>query len=80
MSRSKIPAYKSGEDIRAGDDILYHGERGKVEFVDDSDDPNTGWYVEHYGSGCMILVPGFGRVFVSTPDEDEDLELLERRK
>jgi hypothetical protein len=43
-----------------------------------SDDPNTEWYVKQYGVGCMILVPSFGRVFVATPDEDEDLEFLER--
>ena len=39
MPRSKIPAYTSGEDIRPGDYILYHGERGKVEFVAMPDEP-----------------------------------------
>jgi hypothetical protein len=70
MPTSKIPAYTSGEDIRPGDDILYHGERGKVEFVAVPD--------EQYGSGCMLLVPSFGRVFVATPGQDEVLEFLER--
>ena len=78
MPRSKIPAYTSGEDIRPGDYILYHGERGKVEFVAIPDDPNTDWYLQQYGSGCMILVPSFGRVFVVTLDKDEDLEFPER--
>jgi hypothetical protein len=78
MTRSKIPTYTSGEDIRPGDDILYHGERGKVEFVAMSDDPNTDWYVKQYGGGCMIRVRSFGCVFVARPDEDEDLEFLER--
>jgi hypothetical protein len=78
MPRSKILAYRSGQDIRPGDSILYHGERGKVEFVAVPDDPNTVWYVQRYGSGCMILVPSFGRVFVTTPDEDEDLDFIER--
>jgi hypothetical protein len=78
MPRSKILAYRSGQNIRPGDSILYHGERGKVEFVAVPDDPSTAWYVEQYGSGCMILVRNFGRVFVSRPDNDEDLE-LERR-
>ena len=78
MPRFKIPAYTSGEDIRPGDDILYHGERGKVEFVTVSDNPNTDWYVKQYGGGCMIRVPSFGRVFVAAPYEDEDLEFLER--
>jgi hypothetical protein len=49
-----------------------------VEFVAVSHDPNTDWYAKHYGAGCMILVPSFGRVFVATPDEDEDLEFIER--
>jgi hypothetical protein len=78
MPTSKIPAYTSGEDIRPGDDILYHGERGKVEFVAVPDDPNTDWYLKQYGSGCMLLVPSFGRVFVATPGQDEVLEFLER--
>ena len=42
------------------------------------DDPKIDWYVEQYGCGCMILVPSFGRVLVAAPDEDEDLEFLER--
>jgi len=78
MPRSNIPTYTSGEDIRPGDDILYHGERGKVEFVAMSDDPNTDWYFKQYGGGCMIRVRSFGRVFVARPDQDEDLEFIER--
>ena len=61
MPRSKTLAYRSGHDIRPGDSILYHDEWGKVEFVAVPDDPNTVWYIEQYGSGCMILVPSFGR-------------------
>jgi hypothetical protein len=49
-----------------------------VEFVAAPDDPNTDWYVKQYGSGCMLLVPSFGRVFVASPGEDEELEFLER--
>ena len=78
MPRLKIPAYTSGEDIRPDDDILYHDERAKVEFVAVPEDPSTVWYVEQYGSGCMILVPSFGRVFLAAPVDDEDLEFLER--
>jgi hypothetical protein len=40
------------------------------------DDPDTKWYVEQYGNGCMILTPGFGRVFV--PQADADLQFLSR--
>lgn len=68
--------YSSGEEIQTGDHIVYHGEAGTVEFVAQLEDPETSWYVEQYGGGCMILAPSFGRVFVSKPDED--LELVSR--
>ena len=69
-------AYSSGEEIRPGDSILYHGEPGEIEFIAQPGDPETGWYVEQFGAGCMILARGFGRVFISEPDED--LELVAR--
>jgi hypothetical protein len=78
MPRLKIPTYASGEDIHPGDTILYHGDRGKVAFVAVPGDPKADWYVEQYGSGCMIVVPSFGRVFLAAPNADEDLEFLER--
>jgi hypothetical protein len=55
--------YLSGEEIQSGDRIRYHGEPGHVEFVAERGDPETGWYVEQCGSGCMILAQSFGRVF-----------------
>jgi hypothetical protein len=70
--------YLSGEEIQSGDRILYHGEPGQVEFVAKEGDPLTGWCVEQFGGGCMILTPSFGRVFVSKADEDEDLEFVAR--
>jgi len=63
-------AYTSGEEIRADDRILYHGEPAQVEFVAQAGDPETHWYVEQFEGGCMILAPSFGRVFVSKADED----------
>jgi len=66
MSRT----YVSGEEIQSGDRVVYHGEPGQVEFVAKPGDPETGWYVEQFGGGCMILAPSFGRVFVSKADED----------
>ncbi len=62
--------YTSGEEIRTGDRILYHGEASRVEFVAQRGNPETDWYVERFGGGCMILAPSFGRVFVSKPDGD----------
>jgi hypothetical protein len=70
--------YCSGEQIQAGDRILYRNEPGRVEFVVRSDDPEleNRWYVEQFGGGCMIVAQGFGSVFISEPDED--LEFLGR--
>jgi hypothetical protein len=68
--------YASGEKIERGDLILYHGEAGQVEFVATAGDPETGWYVEQFGGGCMILAPSFGRVFLS--ETEEDLEFVSR--
>jgi hypothetical protein len=70
--------YWSGEEVQAGDRILYGSEPGQIEFVAAAEDPDTAWYVEQYGGGCMILVAPFGSLFVSNPHEDEDLEFVSR--
>ncbi len=70
--------YRSGEEIQAGDGVLYHSEPGRIEFVAKADDPDTAWYVEQYGGGCLILAPSFSSVFVSDPHADEDLEFVSR--
>ena len=70
------PTYSSGEEIQSGDRVLYHGEPSQVEFVASRGDPETGWYVEQFGGGFMILAPSFGRVFVHKADED--LEFVAR--
>jgi hypothetical protein len=71
--------YRSGEEIQAGDSVLYDREPSRIEFVAKADDPDTAWYVDQYGGGCMILSPNFSRVFVSDPHEDEDLEFVSRQ-
>jgi hypothetical protein len=68
--------YSTGEEIRSGDRVVYHGESGQVEFVATCGNPETAWYVDQFGGGCMILAPSFGRVFVSKADED--LEFVTR--
>jgi hypothetical protein len=79
MSRNTLsPTYTSGEKIEPGDRVLYHGERGRVEFVAIPEDPEMKWYAEQYGNGCMILAPSFGRVFVTECCQDEDLRFLSR--
>lgn len=70
--------YPSGEDVHSGDRVLYHGEAGEVEFVARASDPETCWYIEQCGPGCMLLVPNFGRVYVSDTANDEDLAFVSR--
>jgi len=73
--------YASGEIIAKGDRIRYGGELGEVEFVADPDAPNeeTDWYVQEYGSGCMILTKAWGRILLHKTEEDVDLEFLSRQ-
>lgn len=66
--------YASGEQVHAGDRVLYHGEAGQIEFIAAPGD----WEFEQFGGGCMILAPSFGLVFEYKPDEAEDLELVSR--
>jgi hypothetical protein len=73
--------YQSGEEIRKGDRVLFHGEPGEIEFVADPliSDPETEWYVEQYGGGVMIIEPKrFGRAFLSKTHTAEDLILVSR--
>lgn len=74
--------YMSGEEIRAGDRILYHGESGRIEFVAKRGEPAPQrdsvleWYIEQFGGGCMVNAPNWGRIFVTDPNED--LEFVAR--
>jgi hypothetical protein len=73
--------YMTGQKIRKGDCVRYHGEPGRVEFVVErhTDEPETDWYIKEFGGGVMIVVPqAFGSVFLDTTDTDEDLILVSR--
>lgn len=70
--------YASGEEIQPGDRVRYHGEPGQVDFVAKPDDPKTSYYIQQFGSGCMITAQGFGAVFVIHPGQDEDLKFVSR--
>jgi hypothetical protein len=64
--------YQSGEEIKKGDRVIFHGEPGEIEFVADpaSPDSETDWYIKEYGGGIMVLEPKhFGRAFLPTPTE-----------
>jgi hypothetical protein len=73
--------YQSGEEIKKGDRVIFHGEPGEIEFVADklTGDPAIDWYVQEYGGGVMIVERKvFGRVFQTVTENQEDLVLVAR--
>lgn len=73
--------YQSGEEIRKGDRVLFHGEPGEIEFVVEKlvGDPAMDWHMKEQGPGVMILAPkSLGRVYTSDTENDEDLEFVSR--
>ncbi len=73
--------YQTGEEIKRGDHIAYSGGSGRVEFLvtEKVGDPATDWYLQQYPTGgLMIVADGFGEVFLTEEDIDEDLVLLSR--
>jgi hypothetical protein len=73
--------YQSGEDIRKGDKVLFHGEPGEIEFVVDKlvGDPAMDWYMKEQGPGFMIVEPKmFGRAFIRDTENAEDLQFVSR--
>ena len=73
--------YQSGEEIKKGDRVLFHGEPGEIEFVADAliGDPAMDWYVEEQGGGVMVIEPKcFGRAFLTETHTAEDLVFVSR--
>ena len=74
--------YRSGEEIKRGDHVLFHGEPGEIELVaTDPQDQEQAWYVKEFGGGILISEPKhFGRAFVRSESiaEDENLEFVSR--
>ena len=76
--------YRTGEEIRAGDRILWAGVPGTVVFVVGSPDAPPEWtYPQEWleepeEGGYMLNVVGTGLVFES--ESDSDLEFLSRRE
>lgn len=74
--------YRSGEEIRKGDRVLFHGNPAQIELVAfDENDPEQAWYVQEYGGGILVSDPMLsGRTFIrveSLPNY-EDLEFVGR--
>ena len=73
--------YVSGDEVRRGDQVRYHGEPGEVQFVasEKVGDAAMDWYLDEYnGGGFMISAENFGRVFLTSNDIDESLQFVAR--
>lgn len=76
--------YRSGEEIKKGDRVLFHRNPAEVELVAcDADDPDpaVAWYVKQFGGGVMIddpMVSGHTFIDADALDEYEDLEFVSR--
>jgi len=58
--------YLSGEEVRKGDRVLFHGEPGEIEYVVDGfvGDPEIDWHMREHGPGVLIREPKyFGLVY-----------------
>jgi len=79
-----ILKYQSGEEIKKGDRVLFHGNPAEIEFIAlDLSDPKTEWYMRAYGGGVSVLDPMVsGRTFIPADhlEEYEDLEFVSRDK
>lgn len=73
--------YHSGEEVKSGDHITYHGQPGVIEFLvtGKTGDPAMDWYLENNPrGGFMIRAADFGNVFLTDSDTDEDLDFVSR--
>jgi hypothetical protein len=74
--------YQSGEEIRRGDRVRFHGEPGRIELVvTESVSPETEWHMREHGGGIQISEPKrFGLTFIPAAqiEEYEDLEFVSR--
>ena len=79
---SPILRYQSGEEIRKGDRVLFHGIEAEIGLVAcDPTDPEADWYIREFGGGVLILDPlASGHTFVPLAqlDEYEDLRFVSR--
>lgn len=77
-----ILRYRSGEEIKRGDRVLFHRNSGTVDLVaSDLGDSEIDWYMQEFGGSVMILDPSVsGRTFIPAEDipDNEDLEFISR--
>jgi hypothetical protein len=76
-------SYETGEEIRQGDHVQFHGNAGRVELVVDPHVPDqeTKWYLQEYGQGVMVIEPAeFGRACVTPEGAWENLVFVSRQE
>jgi hypothetical protein len=82
VSALMILKYQTGEEIKKGDRVLFHGEPGQIELVvAELGDVETDWFMKEHGGGVMILDKVAGRTFIPADqivDLDERLEFVSR--
>lgn len=77
-----ILKYQTGEEIKQGDKVLFHGHPGTIELVaGDPNDEESAHYLRQFGGGVMVLDPSVsGRTFIPADQigDYEDLEFVGR--
>ncbi len=70
---SLVRKYKSGDEIRKGDNVLFHGNRAKVELVAcDQNEIEAAWHMKEHGGGVLILdAEVSGRTFIPADQLDD---------
>ncbi len=64
--------YQSGEQIKVGDRVRFHGEPAEIESVHDPVEAPDDSFVTTYGGGVMVVQPMIGRAFIDAPVTDYD--------
>jgi hypothetical protein len=75
-------AYSTGEEVRDGDRVRYHGEPGVVKFVitERTGNEDMDWYLDEFPEGGFAIdAKSFGLVFLTESQRTEDLEFVSRR-
>ena len=74
--------YLSGEEIRSGERVRFHGHPALIAFVaSELNDAHNGWFVRRYGGGVMVNDPAVsGSTFIPVDQlkNYEDLEFVAR--
>jgi len=74
--------YRSGEEIKKGDRVRFHGNPAEIELVaTEQDGQDQAWSSRELGSGVLILDPRVsGRSFIPADElsDYEDLEFVSR--